>query len=146
MFGKLLSDGKINELTNKQKPDFSLSERDIKVAKENFKNKDYDWAFSIAYNAVLQAGRSFMFTKGYKTRGAEQHKTVFEFLEETGLDKELTAYFDSVRKKRNQVIYRDALVISEAEAEETIEKSEEFVQEIRTFVQEIRTGVLNGNR
>ena len=140
MFDKLLSNGKIKKLTNKQKPDFSLSERDIKVAKENFENENYDWAFSITYNAALQAGRSFMFMKGYKTSGTEQHKTVFEFLEETGFDKELTAYFDSVRKKRNQVVYRDALVISKAEAEETIEKSEEFVQKIRTFVQKIRTG------
>ena len=69
MFENLLDDGKIKKLTNKQEPDFSLSERDIRVSKENFKNRNYDWAYSIAYNAVLQAGKSLMVVKGYKTSG-----------------------------------------------------------------------------
>ena len=61
------------------------------------------------------------------------------------VDKELTEYFNNVRKKRNLVVYRDALIISEKEVEECIEKTEEFVQKIRTFVQKIRTGGEDGN-
>ncbi len=143
MFDKLLSNGKIKKLTNKQKPDFSLSERDIKVAKENFENENYDWAFSIAYNSVLQAARTLMFAMGYRTHGSSQHKTVFEFLRSTNLNKEKVDYFDSIRKKRNMVVYRDALIISKKEVEECIKEAGKFVQEIRTFVQEIRTGDKN---
>lgn len=34
---------------------------------------DTDWAYTIAYNAVLQAGRALMFSKGYRPDGANQH-------------------------------------------------------------------------
>ena len=30
-----------------------LAERDIKTATDVYNNNDYDWAFSIAYNAML---------------------------------------------------------------------------------------------
>ena len=43
--------------------------------KHNFEAKDYDWALSIAYNSVLQAGRSLMFYFGYRPRGLGQHST-----------------------------------------------------------------------
>jgi len=37
-------------------------------------NENCDWAFSIAYNAMLQAVRALMFSKGYRPKG------VFRFL------------------------------------------------------------------
>ncbi len=42
----------------------SLAKRDLKTAKNVFEDKDYDWCLSIAYNAMLQAGRALMFSKG----------------------------------------------------------------------------------
>ena len=42
----------------------NLTKRDIKTAKIIL-NRDYDWAFSIAYNAMLQTLRALMFSKGY---------------------------------------------------------------------------------
>ena len=54
---------------------FSLAERDIHVA-EHTLEVDPDWAFNIAYNAVLQAARAFVLSEGYRTRGADQHATV----------------------------------------------------------------------
>jgi len=89
---------------------------------------------------VLQAGRTLMFVKGYRTSGANQHKTVFEFLGKMSLRKIRVDYFDGIRQKRNMVTYRNAFVISKKEAEECIKEAGSFVQEIRTFVQEIRTG------
>jgi len=59
-------------------------------------------------------------------------------------DGERVNYFDNIRKKRNMVVYRSALVISESEARECVEMAVKFVQEIRTFVQEIRTEVGDG--
>jgi uncharacterized protein (UPF0332 family) len=40
-----------------------LAERDIRVA-EKIMAEDWDWAFSIAYNAILQAGRALVFHRG----------------------------------------------------------------------------------
>lgn len=138
-FEKLLDKGKIKRV-EKGELDFSLSKRDIIASKENFENKNYDWAFNIAYNAALQAARTLMFVQGYRTYGSNQHQTVFEFLRNTKLNQAKVDYFDSVRKKRNMAVYRGALIISENEAKDCIKEAEKFVQEIRTFVQEIRTG------
>lgn len=38
-----------------------------------------DWAYTIAYNAVLQAGRA-MFSKGYRPNGANQDVSVVKFV------------------------------------------------------------------
>ncbi|MFQ5807774.1 MAG: hypothetical protein ACE5I3_15110 [Phycisphaerae bacterium] len=35
-----------------------------------------EWAFNIAYNAMHQAGRAFMFRAGYWTAGEGPHATV----------------------------------------------------------------------
>ncbi len=137
-FKELLDDKKIEPV---EKEEFStlLAEKDINSAKNSFNSEDYDWAMSIAYNAVLRAGRSFMFHLGYRPAGKEHHKHVFEFLRKTGFDARLTEYFDVIRRKRNKFIYGIIEEASRENAKEAVEKAEEFVQKIRTFVQKIRT-------
>jgi len=137
-FKKLLDKGKIEKI---EKEKFSLinSEKDLETAKKNFDNEDYEWTVSITYNAVLRAVRKFMSYLGFRPIGKEHHKNAFEFLKESNFNKELTEYFDIIRKKRNIITYRDEYIVSKEEAEEVIKKTEDFVQEIRTFVQEIRT-------
>lgn len=137
-FKELLSDGKI-ESVEKEEFDESLAKKDIESAKHNLESGDYDWALSIAYNAVLRAARSFMFHLGYRPIGKEHHKNVFEFLRETEFDKELIDYFGNIRKKRNKFVYGIIEGTSEENAKEVINKAEKFVQEIRTYVHKIRT-------
>ena len=50
----------------------ALARRDIDTAR-TLLSTDCDWAYNIAYNAVLQAGRALMFAKGYRPDGANQH-------------------------------------------------------------------------
>ena len=57
-----------------------LAERDIKTAKNVFEDKDYDWSLAIAYNAMLQAGRSLMFSEGFRPKGQYKHVAVIEFV------------------------------------------------------------------
>ena len=57
----------------------NLAERDLAVAKEVLTIND-DWASNISYNAMLQAGRALMFSKGYRPRGSEPHLAVRDFL------------------------------------------------------------------
>jgi len=45
----------------------ALAKRDIKAA-EAMLAIDRDWAFSMAYNAVLQATRALMFANGFRAR------------------------------------------------------------------------------
>jgi len=137
-FEKLLDEKKIEEI---EKEEFSseFAEKDLETAKRNLINKDFDWAVSIAYNAVLRVGRSVMTMFGYRAIGKEHHKNLFEFLRETEFDLDLIDYFDNIRKQRNSFVYRDFEVASKESTEETLKKAEEFVQKIRTFVQKIRT-------
>ncbi len=56
-----------------------VARRDLSLA-ENIIGQSKDWCFSIAYNAVLQASRAYMFHSGYRPASAESHKNTFEFM------------------------------------------------------------------
>ena len=58
----------------------NLAKRDLKTALDVYDKKDYDWAFSIAYNAMLQAGRALMFSQGFRPKGEYKHVSVIEFV------------------------------------------------------------------
>lgn len=100
-FKELLNKKKIEKIEIEEYDD-TLAKKDLVCAKEV---NNFDWALSIAYNAVLRSARSFMFHLGYRPIGREHHKNVFEFLRETGFNEELTNYFDNIRKKRNKFVY-----------------------------------------
>ncbi len=44
--------------------------RDLGTAERNLAG-DPDWAYTIAYNAILQAARALILAKGYRPRGSE---------------------------------------------------------------------------
>ncbi|MBS3163620.1 HEPN domain-containing protein [Candidatus Woesearchaeota archaeon] len=139
-FKELLDSKRIEEV-EKEEFNADLAEKDIKSAEHNFSSEDYNWAVSIAYNAVLRASRSFMFHLGYRPIGKEHHKNVFEFLRKTGFDIELVDYFDNIRKARNQFVYGEIESASRENAKEVIiDMAGKFVLKIRTFVLKIRTG------
>lgn len=64
---------------------------------------DCDWTYSIAYNAILQAGRALMFAKGYRPDGANQHISVVKFAE-LFLDESDALVFDRMRRKRHSSV------------------------------------------
>lgn len=49
------------------------AERDLKSARVMMA-EDRDWGFAIAYDAVLQASRAFMFAQGFRTASNESDK------------------------------------------------------------------------
>jgi len=108
-----------------------LASRDLSTATRNLAEAP-DWAYSIAYNSILQAGRALMFSEGYRPRGSEQHATVVEFVEER-MGPAYAAQvrlFDQMRRKRHRVIYEVAGLISQKEAEQVIAFASEFVGKI----------------
>lgn len=115
-----------------------LALRDLKVAKKNLK-EDYDWAFAIAYNSILQAGRALMLSRGYRPRGYEQHRTVIKFVELTlGEDfTEKARFLDSMRTKRHRVIYEEPELISESEAKFAIKIASEFIELVKHNISNI---------
>lgn len=109
----------------------SRSQRDLRTAKANLKI-DEEWSYTIAYHAMLRAGRAFMFASGYRPRGKDQHKTVVEFCSDSlGKDfQHLTTRFNRMRIKRHHFIYEPERPIPRTEAEKSLESAEQFVQEI----------------
>ena len=123
---------RLPEDKKKVKDALNLATRDAKVAKDVFKD-DYDWAFSIAYNAMLQAIRALMFSKGYRPSGRNQHISVVRFAE-LFLREEEVIILDRMRRKRHATIYDTAGTISEKEAENAVERAEKLVHEIERML------------
>ena len=76
MLDELEREGYIKKLPEDKKKvedALNLAKRDVKVAKTIIRENE-DWAFSIAYNAMLQAIRALMFSKGYRTYGNSEKK------------------------------------------------------------------------
>jgi len=137
-FERLLNERKIEKVEEKDFVSESVK-KSLEFAKKGFETENYNEIMSVVYNAIFKIGNKLMNFLGYRAIGKEHHKNVFAFLSETDLNQELVNYFDNIRKKRNDFIYRDIENISKEEAEQLIKKAEKFVQEIRTLVQEIRT-------
>ena len=89
----------------------AIAPRDLMTSR-TILNTDRDWAYTIAYNAILQAGRALMFSKGYRPDGANQHISVVKFAE-LFLDKQDAIIFDRMRRKRHSSVYDMAGSISE---------------------------------
>lgn len=111
----------------------ALAHRDLNTARTILPT-DNDWTYNIAYNAILQAGRALMFSKGYRPRGANQHISVVKF---SGifLDKSDLLIFDRMRRKRHSSVYDSAGRISKTEAETAVRNAEVLVSHIEAIIE-----------
>jgi uncharacterized protein (UPF0332 family) len=112
-----------------------VTARDL-VTAEKILPDDLDWAFSIVYNAVLQAARALMLHKGFRPRGPEQHRTVVRFCELTlGPEyKRQIALFDQMRRKRHRLVYETVGLVSRQEVDQALAFARTLVEEIRLLV------------
>jgi len=106
--------------------------RDLRVAKRML-SEDFDWAFSIAYNAMLQSARALMFSDGYVAVGENAHKAAVDYADaKLGAKyREKIELFDAMRKKRHKAVYEKAGAISEYEAKHAVETAEDFAQKVK---------------
>lgn len=116
-----------------------LAKRDLKTASLNLEDSP-DWAYSIAYNSILQVGRALMFSDGYRPRGGEQHATVVEYIgERLGASfSSQVRLFDQRRRKRHKIIYEVSGSISKLEANQVLIFAQKFVEEITEIVSKQR--------
>jgi len=112
-----------------------VASRDLNASARNL-DDDPDWAYSMAYNAILQASRALMLSNGYRPRGSEQHATVVEFVKEmlSPTYAHQINLFDQMRRKRHRVIYEAAGLVSKSEAEQAITFSKNFVEKIAAII------------
>jgi uncharacterized protein (UPF0332 family) len=110
----------------------ALAHRDAKTSRAILAS-DQDWAYTIAYNAVLQAGRALMFAHGYRPDGANQHISVVKFAE-LFLDEKDAIIFDRMRRKRHSSVYDTAGAISATEAEFAVEQADLLIRRIEALL------------
>lgn len=130
-YSELIKDNRIKagRFSKKQVKDcLDLARRDIRTAGKII-GEDSDWGYNIAYNAMLQAARALMFSKGYRPTGEGQHATTIQFARIV-LGNEFTSileFMDRMRRKRNRAVYDMAGLVSSKEAFEAIKTAESFV-------------------
>jgi uncharacterized protein (UPF0332 family) len=138
-FEKLLNERKIEKV---KETEFSSesAEKNLAFARKGFETENYDEIMSVIYNGIFKISNRLMNFLGYRAVGKEHHKNTFEFLKEIGIDQDLVQYFDNIRKKRNDFVYRDVESITREEAERMIVYAEEFVKKIINFAKKNKDG------
>ena len=110
-----------------------IADRDLSSAKRNFQERDDEWAYNIAYNALLQAGTCLMHTQGYRPEGREHHYSVELFLSHF-LDRNEITIFSRMRKQRHNSVYDRVGAISHTDAESALRNAEVSINRIKTLV------------
>lgn len=109
-----------------------LAKRDLKAAR-NIMDDNCDWAFSIAYNSMLQSARALMFSKGYRSSSDAGHVSAIRFAE-LFLKEDDVIIFDRMRRKRHNAVYGSVGMISKTETENALSRAEKFIREIETLI------------
>lgn len=113
-----------------------LINRDLKDAK--IEGLSDDRRFATAYNAVLQLSKMAIVCAGYRVAtGIGQHQKTFDAVKialGTSSAENLADYFETCRRKRNNIDYDAAEVVTETEANEILEKAREFQTLIEDWI------------
>lgn len=88
--------------------------------------------YLLAYMAMLKAGRALLLFRGYIPADRAQHKTIVEITSEILGDKyqNLTAQFEIMRRKRNEMTYEAGALLSMSEGQKAFSDAILLVTEI----------------
>lgn len=107
-----------------------LARRDIRTAR-SLVFTDLDWAFVIAYNALLQSSVAYMASLGYRPRASAKHFNTFRFMAlALPEEAEMIGRLQRLRKKRNTTVYEHVGLVGESEAKSVIEFAERYCSRI----------------
>jgi hypothetical protein len=117
------------------KPNFSLvsalmarAAKDLATAKQ-VAAFDREWAYAIAYQGMLRAGRGVLASEGLRTRGREQQRTtvavIAAILGEEG--RGLANAFDRMRRRWQMILEEPGQPISRYEAEGAVADAQLFI-------------------
>jgi len=140
---KLLEDGSLQ----KKKISFREVELVLDKSHESLRAADFllkkniiEPAFKEAYDAMLLAGRSIIFSLGLKSKTTGSHTIVINFCElYFGSEfKVLIEKFKRMKTKRNYLIYGSGLAISSTEAENSIQNAKKFLKVVEEEINKIK--------
>ena len=137
---ELLRNGLIEKFESNEdqiRNEAEIARGDLASAKSILEIGDWKWAYNAAYNAMLQAGRGLMFSKGYRPRGQEHHVAVVSFVwavYASKLPPDVLETFERARRRRSDATYDRPGTISESQARTVVEKAEIFVNTALEFL------------
>ncbi len=134
---KLLDKGILKEHVTNSKEIydlFSIADRDLEDA--SLKDLSSDGKFNFLYNAVLQVTTALLYCEGYRIGNYGHHTNSFLFLRDydKGQFKDIAAYFDQCRMKRNLTHYDYAGSVSETECKLLFDQAINFIKTIKKIL------------
>jgi len=109
----------------------SRAERDLATSKF-LQDKDDEWAFAAAYQAMARSARALILSEGFRPKGVrsrDTHKTVVTASGVIlgGQYKSMINKFDRMRRKYQSFMEEAGRIISKYEAGQAIKDAEEFL-------------------
>jgi uncharacterized protein (UPF0332 family) len=115
------------------------AERDLSTSKL-LQDKDEEWAFAAAYQAMARSARALILSEGFRPRGSRRdtHKTV---VTASGVllgeqYKSMINKFDRMRRKYQSFMEEAGRIISRYEADQANKDAEEFLKIVTSRIRE----------
>ncbi len=111
--------------------------KDLSTARANVRI-DKEWAYTIAYQAMLRAAKAMVMAEGWRPRGRDQARTVVllvgEILGEEA--RSLVNGFDRMRRKRQDFIDEPETPIPRYEVEGALKDAQALIEQIVELARE----------
>jgi len=106
------------------------AERDLSTARL-LQDKDEEWSFAAAYQAMARSGRALILSEGYRPKGSRSRDTHKTVVTASGVilgekHKSLINKFDRMRRKYQNFAVETGSMVSRYEAGQAIRDAEEF--------------------
>ena len=116
------------------------AERDLATARA-LHDKDEEWAFAAAYQAMARSARGLILSEGYRPKGVRGRDTHKSLVTATGVAlgepyKSLINKFDRMRRKYQSFMEEAGRIISRYEAGQAIKDAEEFLSLVNGRIRE----------
>ena len=116
------------------------AERDLATARL-LQDKDEEWSFAAAYQAMARSGRALLLSEGYRPKGSRSRDTHKTVVTASGIIlgekyKSLINKFDRMRRKYQNFMVEAGSMVSRYEAGEAIRDAEEFCSLVTTRLRE----------
>jgi uncharacterized protein (UPF0332 family) len=116
------------------------AERDLSTSKL-LQDKDEEWAFAAAYQAMARSARALILSEGFRPRGVRSRDTHKTVVTASGVIlgeqyKSMINKFDRMRRKYQSFMEETGRIISRYEADQANKDAEEFLKIVNGRIRE----------
>lgn len=111
--------------------------KDLSTARANV-SIDKEWAYTIAYQAILRAAKAMVMAEGWRPRGRDQARTIVLLVGEILGDeaRSLVNGFDRMRRKRQDFMEEPETPIPRYEVEAALKDAQSLIEKIVQLARE----------